>query len=243
MSKRAVFFGGMAALLGVVGAEVSNEALDGAMRATDECEAGGGDSACALNEMQLRGIKASSGANPIYCKYLPPSMSSPYCNPSVNTCGCQQYCTASVAPANWGWDPNCCLCGAGVQPTSEIVKPPASAEDELGAGPDVGFQPMAHPIYCAHLPQGVSSPWCSPGVNTCACHQYCTASVQPQNWGWDPNCCGCGGGVPNAPHTHGGGSCAAYGCVGYVKGNSCQCNAECKAHNNCCGDYQAKCAR
>jgi len=216
-----------------------DDGLAAAMDAGDECRGGAGDEACALNEMQLRGQKASTAANPIYCKYLPPNMQSPWCNPAVNTCGCKQYCVASVAPANWGWDPNCCLCGPGVQPN--IASKPAPSDD-LGAGPGdaAGFHPMAHPVYCGSLTSGVSSPWCAPGVNTCACHSYCTASVRPQDWGWDPNCCACGGGAP--PHADGG-SCAAFGCVGYIPGHSCQCDAECRDHNNCCGDFQAKCAR
>jgi len=245
------------------------DAVAAAMAAGDECE-DSGDGACALNEMQLRGQKASTGANPIYCKYLPPDMQSPWCNPAVNTCGCKQYCTASVAPVNWGWDPNCCLCGApGAQPSVASEQPTVAAEQPTVAAEPApagdkpatkeetlkdmaaggfesnaagGFEAMTHPAYCHSLPSGVTSPWCSPGVNTCHCQGYCTASVRPQDWGWDPNCCGCGG-----HHAHGGGggggSCAVYSCGIYVKGRTCQCNSECHAHSNCCGDYQARCGR
>lgn len=38
-----------------------------------------------------------------------------------------------------------------------------------------------------------------------------------------------------------GGSCAAYGCGGYVSWHRCQCNSGCGRHNNCCWDYKAKC--
>mmetsp|Transcript_70025 Transcript_70025/g.154898 ORF Transcript_70025/g.154898 Transcript_70025/m.154898 type:complete len:544 (-) Transcript_70025:112-1743(-) len=33
-----------------------------------------------------------------------------------------------------------------------------------------------------------------------------------------------------------GGSCASYGCGGFDPSQSCQCNANCKSHGNCCSD-------
>jgi len=41
-------------------------------------------------------------------------------------------------------------------------------------------------------------------------------------------------------HSHGG-SCAAYGCVGYRPSHSCQCNAQCAHYGNCCSDYWGRC--
>mmetsp|Transcript_94704 Transcript_94704/g.192538 ORF Transcript_94704/g.192538 Transcript_94704/m.192538 type:complete len:400 (+) Transcript_94704:53-1252(+) len=37
------------------------------------------------------------------------------------------------------------------------------------------------------------------------------------------------------------GSCAEYGCGGYVRGHSCQCNVKCGHYRNCCPDYAARC--
>jgi len=38
------------------------------------------------------------------------------------------------------------------------------------------------------------------------------------------------------------GSCASYGCKNtYRRGQTCQCNAKCEAHGNCCTDYRFKC--
>jgi len=37
------------------------------------------------------------------------------------------------------------------------------------------------------------------------------------------------------------GSCAAYGCTGYVHGHACQCNSRCGRHGNCCYDYARHC--
>jgi len=46
----------------------------------------------------------------------------------------------------------------------------------------------------------------------------------------------------HSSHGHGhGGSCAAYGCVGYQPSHSCQCNAKCAHYGNCCSDYRGRC--
>mmetsp|Transcript_28794 Transcript_28794/g.82436 ORF Transcript_28794/g.82436 Transcript_28794/m.82436 type:complete len:641 (+) Transcript_28794:202-2124(+) len=37
------------------------------------------------------------------------------------------------------------------------------------------------------------------------------------------------------------GSCAAYGCTGYVSWHGCQCNPYCGSHGNCCYDYARIC--
>lgn len=37
------------------------------------------------------------------------------------------------------------------------------------------------------------------------------------------------------------GSCRQYGCAGFVRKRPCQCNAACKDHGNCCGDYHDVC--
>jgi len=39
------------------------------------------------------------------------------------------------------------------------------------------------------------------------------------------------------------GSCASYGCGGFSKAHSCQCNSHCEHYGNCCGDYHSKCSR
>mmetsp|Transcript_83064 Transcript_83064/g.211420 ORF Transcript_83064/g.211420 Transcript_83064/m.211420 type:complete len:176 (+) Transcript_83064:104-631(+) len=109
--------------------------------------------------------------------------------------------------------------------------------------------PAVQPLYCMMLPAGISSPFCSPGVTTCGCQAYC-ATASPTSFGWDPNCCSCTGitaAPPRAPASiapAAGGSCAAYGCSGaYTAAHTCQCNSQCAAHNNCCGDYTSKCGR
>jgi len=38
------------------------------------------------------------------------------------------------------------------------------------------------------------------------------------------------------------GSCKRFGCVEYTPHNSCQCNADCTKHRNCCADYRQTCA-
>ncbi|CAE8620834.1 unnamed protein product [Polarella glacialis] len=40
-----------------------------------------------------------------------------------------------------------------------------------------------------------------------------------------------------------GNSCAAYGCWGYSRGRSCQCNNKCYRYRNCCADFASKCHR
>jgi len=37
------------------------------------------------------------------------------------------------------------------------------------------------------------------------------------------------------------GSCNDYGCAGYNPSQSCQCNAKCAEHGNCCSDFTATC--
>lgn len=37
------------------------------------------------------------------------------------------------------------------------------------------------------------------------------------------------------------GSCARYGCGGYSRYRSCQCNSKCHGYRNCCSDYDARC--
>jgi len=228
------------ALVGAAWATASppaaDEAAAGALNADDECAAAAGGAGCAVNAMQMRALKKEEApaVQPLYCAMLPAGISSPFCSPGVTTCGCQAYC-AAASPTSYGWDPNCCSCAGSPSLT------PAVALNQVRAIMQEGNQP----IYCQHLPAGVTSPYCTPGVNTCKCQGYC-ATASPTSFGWDPNCCSCTGitaAPPPAVHAAGG-SCAAYGCTGaYTAAHTCQCNSQCAAHNDCCGDYTSKCGR
>jgi len=189
--------------------------------------------AVALNQVLALKGDMLPVVHPIYCAHLPAGVSSPFCSPGVNGCKCEGYC-ATAAPSSYGWDPNCCMCkGMPSLPTALV--------QEVRAITKEGNQP----IYCQHLPAGVTSPYCTPGVNTCKCQGYC-ATASPTSFGWDPNCCSCSGITAAPPHAApaAGGSCAAYGCTGaYTAAHTCQCNSQCAAHNDCCGDYTSKCGR
>jgi len=131
--------------------------------------------------------------HPSYCSTLPPGASPVWCS-GENSCGCETYCKASVAPQNWGVDPNCCGCaldkagGQAAPGAPPVVAPPPAPG--AGAGTAV-YKPLKHPRYCDSVAKGAPTPmWCV-GDDTCGCKPYCTASVMPANWGWDPNCCGC----------------------------------------------------
>eukprot|EP00444_Apocalathium_aciculiferum_P038175 CAMPEP_0183489872 /NCGR_PEP_ID=MMETSP0370-20130417/181660_1 /TAXON_ID=268820 /ORGANISM="Peridinium aciculiferum, Strain PAER-2" /LENGTH=343 /DNA_ID=CAMNT_0025683207 /DNA_START=65 /DNA_END=1096 /DNA_ORIENTATION=- len=197
--------------------------------------------AVALNQVLAR--KATVPVvHPIFCANMPAGVSSPFCSPGINGCKCEGYCYMA-APSSYGWDPNCCMCkGSPSLPTAVV---PTALVQEVSAITKEGNQP----IYCQHLPAGVTSTYCTPGVNTCKCQGYC-ATASPTSFGWDPNCCSCAGitaAPPRAPASiapAAGGSCAAYGCTGaYTAAHPCQCNSQCAAHNNCCGDYTSKCGR
>jgi len=239
--------------------------LPDAMAADDECAATGGGPDCALNEVQLRANRRASGKmdpleQPKYCQHLLPGMPvPPWCAPGVKTCLCAERCKKWVRSMDWGYDPQCCGCsGEGAETHMPANMPMPNFPGSMPMPTLPGFPPMppaglakqaapdtsmveagmeVHPIYCSSMPAGVTSPYCSPGVNTCGCHAYCTASVAPSNWGWDPNCCGCGA-AANAANT-----CAVFGCGNYRPGQACQCNNECTKHGNCCHDAATKCGR
>lgn len=44
-------------------------------------------------------------------------------------------------------------------------------------------------------------------------------------------------------HDEAPGSCAKFGCSTFKPGRSCQCNAACKEHGNCCHDFATHCSR
>jgi len=127
---------------------------------------------------------------PTYCASVPPDTTLPWCS-GAPSCKCVLYCKASVMPANWGVDPNCCGCDAGSDDDGARpgeAPPPATGRNTSA---NVTYGPLTHPKYCDNIPPGAPSvTWCK-GENTCECEDYCTLSVAPSNWGWDPNCCGC----------------------------------------------------
>lgn len=72
-----------------------------------------------------------------------------------------------------------------------------------------------------------ASPWCQLWPWMWYCHPAGPAPPRPGQW------------HPPAAS----GSCAAQGCGGYQRGRSCQCNAACARHGNCCGDYRSWCEK
>jgi len=157
---------------------------------------------CGCSETALLQVDSGSMAHPLYCR-APQAVFSPWCQ-GENTCSCQAYCTMAVPPANWGWDPNCCLCdgSAGVASPAPGPSPAPLPSPTPGPAPSAGESSatggLTHPLYCQQSALGMYSPYCM-GPNTCSCAGYCKVTVLPTMWGYDPNCCACTGEGASAP--------------------------------------------
>jgi len=212
----------LAAFRKCVVASSDDNALSDALERADECA--GSDDECALNQLQFMarkaggatpeensteskdalaaGVNVSSDAatgsqpltHPLYCQGGGLAVYSPLCS-GANTCGCQYYCSTQL-PTAWGWDPNCCGCGGDVTPPPMPAAPALPSPEASKPASEV--VPLTHPRYCQGGGLAAYSPLCT-GASTCGCQYYCS-TVRPVDWGWDPNCCGCGGDVqPGAP--------------------------------------------